>query len=101
KSILKHPLGGGPGTAGPASYRNNHPARIAENYFIQVGQEVGIIGLILFLAINIYVAKLLWDNRQSDLAIIALAALVGLSIVNLLSHAWSDDTLSYIYWGLA
>ncbi len=101
KSILKQPFGGGPGTAGPASTRNNRPARIAENYFIQVGQEVGIIGLLLFIAINIYVAKMLWDDRRSDLALIALAALVGLTLVNCLSHAWADDTLAYLYWGLA
>ncbi|MGZ6004923.1 MAG: O-antigen ligase family protein, partial [Candidatus Saccharimonadales bacterium] len=48
KTIIKQPLGGGPGTAGPASFRNSQPARIAENYFIQVGQEVGLIGLGLF-----------------------------------------------------
>lgn len=101
QSVIKQPLGRGTGTAGPASFRNDHPARIAENYFIQIGQEVGLIGLLLFIAINIYVAKLLWDSRQTQLALIALAALAGLTLVNLLSHAWADDTLSYIYWGLA
>jgi hypothetical protein len=40
--VWHHPLGSGPGTAGPASvYNGNHPVRIAENYFIQVGPETG------------------------------------------------------------
>ena len=101
KSVLHQPFGYGPGTAGPASVRNDHPPRIAENYFIQIGQEVGVIGLVIFIAINLYVAKLLWDRRQNDLALIALAALVGLTLVNCLSHAWADDTLAYVYWGVA
>ena len=42
-SIVHEPLGRGPGTAGPASVYNNGITRIAENYFIQIGQEVGIL----------------------------------------------------------
>lgn len=99
--LAHEPLGRGPGTAGPASVYNNHPARIAENYFIQVGQEVGWLGLLLFLAINLYVALLLWRRRDDPLALTLLASLVGISFVNLLSHAWTDDTLAYLWWGLA
>lgn len=101
KDVVRQPLGDGPGTAGPASFRNNHPARIAENYFIQIGQEVGILGIGLFVAINLYIALGLWKIRDNDLAKIALAALIGLTLVNLLSHAWADDTLVYTFWGLA
>lgn len=101
KSVLRQPLGGGPGTAGPASFRNNHPPRIAENYFIQIGQEVGIIGLIIFIVINLILIKQLQESRSQLLAKILLASLAGLIIINLLSHAWADDTLSYIWWGLA
>ncbi|MGZ6004876.1 MAG: hypothetical protein ACXWLH_01870, partial [Candidatus Saccharimonadales bacterium] len=58
------------------------------------------IGLGLFVAINLYLAKLLW--RSEDwLAKSLLAILLGLTIVNCLSHAWADDTLAYIFWGLA
>lgn len=99
--VIHQPLGRGPGTAGPASARNDHPARISENYFLQIGQEVGVIGITLFIAINILVAKELLRRRADMLARILLAALVGLTFVNLLSHAWADDTLSYLWWGLA
>jgi hypothetical protein len=99
--IAHHPLGRGPGTAGPASVYNNGKTRISENYFIQIGQEVGWLGLILFLLINVGVGYLLWLRRDDPLALSLLASLVGISLVNLLLYAWSDDTLAYIWWGLA
>ncbi len=101
KSVLHQPIGYGPGSAGPASVRNNHPPRIADNYFIQIGQEVGILGLGLFIAINFLVAKSLWAIRFELLPKILLASLIGLTLVNMLSHAWADDTLAYLWWGLA
>jgi len=99
--VIHHPLGHGVGTAGPASYYNNHPARLAENYFLQIGQETGWLGLILFLVINWFVGKALWAKRRDSLALLLLATLIGISVVNMFSYAWTDDSLSYIWWGLA
>lgn len=101
KDIWHEPLGQGPGTAGPASARNDHQARIAENYYLQIGQELGIMGLAIFLAINYYIFIYLWQQRKDILSAVLLASFAGISFVNLLSHAWSDDTLSIIWWGLA
>jgi hypothetical protein len=102
KDLSKHPLGSGPGTAGPASiYNGSHPARLAENYYIQIGQEVGWLGLALFILINVGVGYLLWLRRDDPLALSLFASLIGITFVNMLSHAWADDTLSYIWWGLA
>lgn len=102
RQVAKYPLGEGPGTSGPASVYNRYrPARIPENYFLQVGEESGWLGLALFTAINIVVGYCLWQRRQDALALSLLASLVGLIFVNLLSLAWTDDTLSYIWWGLA
>lgn len=99
--VIHQPLGRGPGTAGPASFRNIKPARIAENYYLQLGQEIGILGMALFLAINLLVARGLWLNKADTLSKILLASLVGITFVNLVSHAWADDTLSLVWWGLA
>jgi len=99
--VLNQPFGRGPGTAGPASFRNDHPARIAENYYLQIGQEVGVLGILIFLGINFLIARRLWFQRSTSLSKILLASLVGLTFVNLLSHAWTDDTLAYLWWGLA
>jgi O-antigen ligase len=101
KDIAHQPLGNGVGSAGPQSVYNNRPARVAENYFLQVGQEAGILGLILFIAITIVIGKLLYEKRAETLALALFASLIGLCFVNLLSHAWEDDTLAYVWWGLA
>lgn len=101
EDIVSQPLGQGPGTAGPASTRNDHPARIAENYYLQIGQEVGLLGLGLFVAINVVVARGLWTLRADKRAQALFVSLIGLSVVNLVSHAWADDTLGLLWWGLA
>ena len=101
KSVWYEPLGRGPGTAGPASFRNNHTARIAENYYIQIAQEVGVVGLALFAAINVLIFKELLQKRKDQLAMILLASFVGLTLVNMISHAWADDTIALVWFGLA
>lgn len=101
-SDLRHsPLGDGPGTAGPASVYNDHPSRIAENYYIQIGQEVGWLGLVMFILINLGVGYLLFLRRGDPLALSLFASLIGITFINMLSHAWTDDTLAYVWWGLA
>ena len=100
--LYHNPLGRGPGSAGPASvYNYGHAPRIAENFFVQIGQETGYLGLFLFVLINLGVGYLLWLRRSDPLALSLFASLIGLTLVNMLSHAWADDTLAYIWWGLA
>ena len=101
EDIIHHPLGGGTGTAGPASVHNNHPARIAENYYLQIGQETGVIGLGLFIVINIIVAVRLYKRRDDPFSAMLLASFIGICVINLTAHAWADDALSLIWWGLA
>lgn len=99
--VWHQPFGGGPGTAGPASAHNNAPARIAENYYLQIGQEVGWLGLGLFIAILVAVTRRLFALRGDPLARTLLASLVGISCIALVSHVWTDDTLGLLWWGLA
>jgi hypothetical protein len=100
--LAHHPLGFGPGTAGPASFYNTgHPVRIAENYYVQIGQETGWLGLLLFILINAGVGALLYVRRGDPLALSLFASLIGLTLINMFSHAWADDTLAYVWWGLA
>jgi hypothetical protein len=100
--VINRPLGNGPGTAGPASFRNsNHTSRVSENYYLQIGQEVGLAGMLIFITINVLVGLELWVRKNQPLAQILLVSLVGITFVNLLSHAWTDDTLSLLWWGFA
>lgn len=100
--IADQPLGGGVGSAGPASFRNE-PAgpRISENYFLQTGQELGWMGLVGFVAVVLALVRQLWKQRSNTLATILLGSLVGLTFINFVLHAWADDVLSLLWWALA
>jgi hypothetical protein len=102
KDVITNPLGSGPGTAGPASiYNTEAPPRIAENYFLQIGQEVGWIGLGVFVLILVGLARGWWREQGATLNRVMLASLLGMVVINMLWHAWTDDTVAYIWWGLA
>lgn len=102
EDIKRRPLlGCGPGCAGPASFYNQTHSQLAENYYLQVAQEVGVLGLLLFLVIVVLVAWQLYQQRNDPLALVLLASLVGISFANLFLHVWADDTLAYVWWGLA
>jgi hypothetical protein len=40
-------------------------------------------------------------GRADPLALGLFASFIGLTVVNLFMHAWTDDTLAYVWWGLA
>lgn len=102
EDISERPLlGCGPGCAGPASFYDPDGIVLAENYYLQVAQEVGVVGLMLFVGIVVLVALRLFELRADSLALALLASLVGLSVANMLLHVWADDTLAYVWWGLA
>ena len=98
--IKDNPLGTGVGSANLASTYGNKP-NIVENYYLQVAEEVGIFGLLVFVAILVLVAMKLWQLRQHDIAAALLAGFVGIAFVNLLLPAWGDETLSMLWWGMA
>lgn len=100
KAILANPAGTGPGTVNLASTYGDKPI-IVENYYLQIGQEFGILGLTLFMAILILVGIKLWQLRHNDIAAALLASFLGLALVNMLLPAWSDETVSMLWWGLA
>ncbi len=100
--ITLQPEGGGPGTAGLASIKNDKQGTVLnENYYLQIGEEVGVLGLLLFLAILIVVSRRLYDQRNSQLAVALLAAFAGLAFTNFLVHIWSNEAVAYTWWGLA
>lgn len=100
KEAIHEPLGRGPGTAGPASYYN-HNERNPEDYYIQIAEEDGWLGIAMFVLILLGVGYILWLKRDDPLSIFLLASLIGITFANFLMYAWGDDTLAYIWWGLA
>lgn len=101
-AAVLQPEGSGPGTAGLASIRNEKQGTILnENYYLQVLTEVGVVGLLLFLAILAGVAYRLYLRRSSLFAVALLASFVGLALTNFLVHIWSNEAVAYTWWGLA
>lgn len=103
ESAINNPLGHGVGTAGLASIRNEKQGTVLnENYYLQILYEVGVIGLALFLLIIAVVAcRLFYISEKEYLALALLASFAGLALTNFLVHIWSNEAVSYTWWGLA
>lgn len=98
--VVKDPVGCGAGCAGPASFYGNQP-KISENYFVQIAEEFGVVGLAAWLLIAFLVMKKLWQRRADDSAKLLLASFIGLSVIGLWLHVWADDPVSLTWWLLA
>ena len=100
KSTANNPLGSGPGTVNLASTYGPKPI-IVENYYLQIAQQYGLVGIVLFMAIMVMVGLKLWRLRQHDIAAALLAGFLGVAAVNMLLPGWGDETLSMLWWGMA
>lgn len=101
EGIADQPLGHGPGTAGLASIQNPAGSFLTENYYVQIGYEVGIAGLLLFIAINIMLYVWLWYCRTEPLAVVLLATFWGYMLMNMVLHTWSNEAVACQWWVLA
>lgn len=97
---LSRPLGQGLGAAGPASFRSGD-ALVTENYYLQLAIETGLAGLLLFVALSVLLAVELYRRRDSVLAVPLLAALAGISLINLVLHGWADSSTALVFWAAA
>jgi hypothetical protein len=100
EGIMQTPLGHGPGTAGLASIQNPAGSFLTENYYVQIGYEVGVLGLALFMALNIWVYMRL-RVAEEPLARALLASFWGYVIMNMLLHIWSNEAVAAQWWLLA
>ena len=98
QEAVRHPLGNGLGTSGPASQYGT--PNIPDNYYIQIVQEMGFLGLIAFLCACFYLWKSLHRIHTAEARIVA-ACFVGLMVSNFFLHNWADDTLSMYFFGLS
>jgi O-antigen ligase len=90
--IGQQPLGRGLGTAGPASYHGSSSI-ITEDYYLQIGIETGLIGLLLFGVITVLTGVELFKLSDSALmGLPILGALAGLTISNFFLHTWADSS---------
>ncbi len=97
-TLVREPWGHGLGTAGPASFRAEQPV-ITESWYLQIGLELGLVGLGLFLAF--FGVELFGLIKLATPFSLALAAsVIGLLITNVFLHAWADSTLGIMIFTL-
>lgn len=99
EGIADKPFGHGPGTAGLVSIQTEDVV-LTENYFLQIGYEVGLQGLILLLALTVFVLWLLYKSG-SVYGKVLIASFAGVTVCALLLHTWSNEAVAAQWWLLA
>jgi hypothetical protein len=90
KPASSHSLFGlGIGSAGPASYRLPKPV-IEESWYLQLVDELGFVGLLLWFAVIVSVFWR-WIRIRSALAQGLAVALAGISLNAVFLHVWADN----------
>jgi hypothetical protein len=75
---------------------------LTENWYLQIGVELGFLGLLLFLWLVVMVlTKLFAVSGKSVTQRTAALTFLGLSIAGLFLHAWEDGAVAYTLWLLA
>jgi len=98
--VVRHPLGTGPGSAGPATFYNATGTNLSEDYYVQIAQEVGLVGLALFVAINVLIVRNI-VRQPGLLPTILVASFAGISLINFFLHGWADDPTALTWWAFA
>lgn len=101
EGIKDQPEGHGPGTAGLASIQNPQGSFLTENYYVQIGYEVGIVGLLLFIVVQAWIFMRLWRQRNTVLGGVLLASFWAYVVMNMLLHIWSNEAVACQWWVLA
>ncbi|MDD5102882.1 MAG: O-antigen ligase family protein [Candidatus Peribacteraceae bacterium] len=74
---------------------------LPENWYLQVGVELGILGFVLFIALVVLVLRRLgmqYAVCSMQVCSIAFLSFLGISIAALVLHAWEDSAVAYTVW---
>ena len=103
KTMVHNPWGQGVGTSAGVGQRfNNVTGAISENYYLQVGDELGVLAMLAFIAMNIaLLSRLRWAARtfHDDIAGALWGAGWGLAAGCFLLHVWNSLALACMFWG--
>ncbi len=85
----------------PLAHRCQCPF-LPENWYLQMGVEMGVFGMVLFVMLMIVLLRRLQESgtRNQEPEIVAFLALLGISIAALFLHAWEDSAVAYTVWML-
>lgn len=98
--IINKPLGHGPGTAGLVSIRTKNNVVLAEDYFIQIGYEVGVFGLLILLGAMVFILRELL-RLPGSIPKALVSSFVGITLCSLLLLTWSNEAVAATWWLLA
>jgi O-antigen ligase len=107
QSLLTHPQGYGPGNSGQTALRSGVPLRAGESFYLEVGADLGLVGLALWFVVSLLVLRDLFRRARSapapvrSLAAGVFAAMCGLSAVAVVSDVWGSPWPTYVLWWLA
>lgn len=102
--VIANPLGSGLATAGHAFQRFGvYGGTITENWYLQIGVELGIIGMLLFIALVLVTLSALWRRARDGQphATAALCALAGIAACGIVLHSFEDLGVAITVWALA
>jgi hypothetical protein len=105
QSLASHPLGLGIGTAPGVGNRFNVSGQLTpENAYLQVGDELGVPELVIFIALLFLVVRRLGRAEAADDDAAPLArglrlAAIALAVGGLFLHVWLDFGLAITLWG--
>lgn len=105
-ALRDRPLGLGLGTAAGVGDRFDTSGRLTtENAYLQVGLELGLVAMVVFVAAFGALLRELWRERdhpsRSVLVPGVLFATVALCLTGMFLHVWQDFTVSISFWVLA
>lgn len=110
QSLLQHPMGHGLASVGPASRHLDNPLfeQMTENWYLQVGLELGLVGLVIFVILMFSVLSHFYNaykNSQNPLdqkcALSIFLILIALGIMGFFLHVFESSETAYVFWGLA
>ena len=91
QTIIAHPLGMGLGKVGPASVRFNEKF-LTENWYLQIGAEMGVLGLLLFCGLLVVLSKKLLADKTDWRRIGLFLSLFGIAITGLFTHSFEETS---------
>lgn len=102
--VESKPLGSGLGTAGGISQRFEVTGGIVnESWYLQVGTELGVTGMLVYTVVVLSALGLLWraSAHSSQPSLGSLCALAGIALGGLVLHTLEEFSVAWTVWLLA